>query len=113
MEFLVIPEPRGRRKHGRARSDHLPDLARGIREFLACLDSYRRVLEYTALHAGEWAELRGYLVKNVWDYYLRWLGLYRKRFAPLQWAIAGFALPARYYKRVAWSVFGAGASAAL
>src|SRR2546428_2711708 len=49
----------------------LPDLARGIREFLACLDSYRPVLEYTALHAGEWAELRGYLVKNVWDtYYL-------------------------------------------
>ena len=85
----------------------LQDLARGIREFIACLDSDPLILDYAGLHASEWSDLRGYLVASAWNtYYFRWQGMYKNRISPLQWTMAGFALPGRYYKRVAMSVLG-------
>jgi glycosyltransferase involved in cell wall biosynthesis len=77
------------------------DLARGIREFLSCLDSDPQLLEYTAQHPSEWAELKRCVFNSSWkSYYFRWANMYRKRMSPLQWAVAGFALPPGYYTKV-------------
>jgi len=92
----------------------MEDLARGIREFLSCLDSDRMILEYAALHGAEWNELRAYLVKSSWNtYFYRWANLYRQRLTPIKWTMAAFALPPRYYGKVGSSLIGAGKSAAL
>jgi glycosyltransferase involved in cell wall biosynthesis len=80
----------------------LSDLARGIREYLALLDSDAQVRAYAEVHAAEWAELRQYLVASAWNtYYLRWSGMYRKRMSPLRWIAAGRALPFPEYAQ-AW-----------
>jgi glycosyltransferase involved in cell wall biosynthesis len=80
----------------------IQDLARGIREFLACLASDPRILEYSASHPDEWHELRGYVIASAWKtYYFRWINMYRNRMSPSQWAMAGFALPPSYYRKVA------------
>jgi glycosyltransferase involved in cell wall biosynthesis len=90
------------------------DLARGIREFVSCLDADPRVRGYAAEHPLEWKELRGYLVTSAWNtYYFRWADLYRRRLSPVKWAAAGFALPLRYHRRVARFILGAGKSAML
>jgi len=92
----------------------MKDLARGIREFVTCLDSDVIVRRYAGLHPAKWNELRNYLVASAWNtYYFRWADLYRKRLSPLQWTIAGFALPARYYSSVARLILGAGKHAVL
>jgi hypothetical protein len=92
----------------------LQDLERGIHEFSNCLDSDQLIANYAASHRDQWRELRGYLVDTVWDtYYYRWKDLYKKRLSPVQWAIAGFALPPRYYKKVVSSAVDAGKYAAL
>lgn len=79
----------------------LQDLARGIREFLACLDSDPRILKYAALHSAEWNELRRYLINSAWKtYYFRWAGMYQKRLTSMQWLRAAFGLPPEYYRLV-------------
>ena len=79
----------------------IKDLARGIREFLHCLASDPMILEYAASHPGEWNELHRYLMDSKWrTYRFRWGSMYRNRMPPLQWAMAGFALPPKYYRVV-------------
>jgi glycosyltransferase involved in cell wall biosynthesis len=88
------------------------DLARGIREFIACLGADSRIRSYAAAHPVEWKELRGYLARSVWNtYYFRWGDLYRRRMSPLKWAMAGFALPLNYHRHVARCILGATKSA--
>jgi glycosyltransferase involved in cell wall biosynthesis len=84
------------------------DLARGIREFVAKMDSDPQILAYAETHPDEWKELRGYLFDSAWDtYWFRWADLYRRRLPALQWARAGFALPVSYHPRVARFLLGA------
>lgn len=84
------------------------DLARGIREFVAKMDSDPQILAYAETHPEEWKEFRGYLVESAWDtYWFRWAELYRRRLPALQWARAGFALPVSYHPRVARFLLGA------
>jgi glycosyltransferase involved in cell wall biosynthesis len=92
----------------------LPDLARGIREYLACLDSDPQVLRYAALHSSQWKELRDYLVESAWStYYVRWETMYRKRMSHLRWIAAGFALPFPKYFGVFVSILIRGTMSAL
>jgi glycosyltransferase involved in cell wall biosynthesis len=81
----------------------LEDLARGIREFLACLDSDQKILAYGTLNPVEWRELRNYLVESSWKtYYYRWLDLYKKRLTYWEWVRAVFYMPfiPDYYRTV-------------
>jgi glycosyltransferase involved in cell wall biosynthesis len=82
------------------------DLARGIREFITCLDSDPAIYRYSVKHPALWNEIRGYLVNNAWDtYYYRWAGMYKNRLPSSQWVAAAFALPLRPYgKAVASAV---------
>jgi glycosyltransferase involved in cell wall biosynthesis len=92
----------------------MKDLARGIREYLSCLDRDAMIREYAATHSAEWEELRGYLVNSAWNtYFVRWNDLYRRRLSPLEWTKAGFALPPRYYRRVASQLIDATKAGAL
>lgn len=83
----------------------LQDLARGIREYLACLDSDPRVLEYSALHPTKWNKLRSSLIKSAWDTYrLRWGGMYKQRMPLRQWVQAGFAVPFPSFQAFSWTL---------
>ncbi len=78
----------------------LKDLARGIREFVSCLDSDARLRKYAESHPREWLEAREVLVRNVWQTYLvRWAEMYRKRMSVPRWLVAGFAMPRAYWRR--------------
>ncbi|MEW6301093.1 MAG: glycosyltransferase family A protein, partial [Thermodesulfobacteriota bacterium] len=82
----------------------IQDLARGIREYLACLDSDPIISRYAALHPVEWSELKHHLVTSAWrTYYFRWKDMYRKRLPAVPWVMAAFAMPfiPSYYKAVA------------
>jgi len=93
----------------------LDDLARGIRDFVAQLDSDPDVLKYAALHKTEWNELRGYLVDSAWNTYrFRWAGMYRARMPVFRWMAAGFALPLpKYGRALAHTLMDAAKRAAL
>jgi glycosyltransferase involved in cell wall biosynthesis len=78
----------------------LEDLARGIREFIASMDSDPAILAYAASHPVKWKELREYLVDSAWGTYkIRWAGMYKTRLPAARWVAAGFALPFRKYGR--------------
>lgn len=82
----------------------IQDLARGIREYLAHINSDPRISKYAALRPIEWNESKRYLIDSAWKtYYYRWRGLYKKRLSPSQWVQAAFGLPfiPAYYRAVA------------
>jgi glycosyltransferase involved in cell wall biosynthesis len=82
------------------------DLARGIREFVTCLDSDPTIKRYSLRHPEEWSELRGYLVNSAWDtYYYRWASMYQRRLPPTRWVAAAFALPFQQYGKAVASTF--------
>jgi glycosyltransferase involved in cell wall biosynthesis len=84
---------------------HLSDLARGTKEYLACLDTDPFILKYAASHASKWEEMRGYLIESAWaTYYIRWEHMYRERLTTTQWIRAGLALPFPRYLNVFVSV---------
>jgi glycosyltransferase involved in cell wall biosynthesis len=92
----------------------LSDLARGIREFVACLDSDPKILEFAAAQPAEWKTLRQCLVDNGWKtYYFRWADMYRKRLSPLQWVRAAFAMPFPYFRAATATITRAGISVLL
>jgi glycosyltransferase involved in cell wall biosynthesis len=81
----------------------IPDLARGLRDFLVFLDSDPILQDYAASHPAEWRESRRCLVEMTWKtYYYRWSDLYRKRLGTLEWARAAFHFPfvPAYYRAV-------------
>jgi glycosyltransferase involved in cell wall biosynthesis len=82
----------------------IEDLARGIKEYLQCLDSDPKLLNYAASHRVEWQESRKHLIDSAWrTYFYRWKGLYKKRLSSTEWAKAAFGLPfiPAYYRAVA------------
>ena len=79
----------------------LQDLARGIHEFTACLNSDPQLLAYGALHPVEWKESKLHLTKSAWDtYYYRWATIYKERLRLTQWIKAAYALPPSYHRTV-------------
>jgi glycosyltransferase involved in cell wall biosynthesis len=91
----------------------LKDLARGIKEYWACLESEPRLRQYSASHPQEWRELKRTLFDSAWrTYYFRWADLYRKRLPRIRWIAAAFHLPfiPGYYKRVVSTLVAAGSS---
>ena len=92
----------------------LKDLAKGIREFVACLDSDARLRKYAASHPTEWREVRGVMVHNVWQtYFIRWAGMYKRRMSAPRWLAAALVMPRDYYRRVLMEVIGSAMAAGL
>jgi glycosyltransferase involved in cell wall biosynthesis len=82
----------------------IQDLSKGLREFLAFVESDPTIGAYAASHPREWRESERYLVNKAWKtYYYRWTGLYRKRLTYLEWVRAAFHMPfiPDYYRAVA------------
>jgi GT2 family glycosyltransferase len=87
----------------------MPDLARGLRDFLKFLDSDPIILAYAAAHPVEWRQSKEILVEMIWKtYYFRWTDLYKKRLTSGEWARAAFNLPfiPAYYHNVARTLLG-------
>jgi glycosyltransferase involved in cell wall biosynthesis len=83
------------------------DLAHGLRDFLAFIDSDKQLLEYGAAHPEEWRESRAILVRMAWQHYhLLWSSIYQKRMTAREWLGAVFEMPfiPAYYRAVARSV---------
>ena len=81
----------------------IADLARGLREFMAFLDTDPTIQRYAAAHRSEWKESRRSLIEVLWKtYYYRWADLYRKRLRRREWIRAAFHLPyiPDYYRAV-------------
>lgn len=87
-------------------TDH-KDFAKASKLFLEFLDSDTQIQEFASLHANQWKELKGILVRMVWGTYLwRWRNLYRNRLSGLRWVMAAFAMPfiPEYYRAVTFSL---------
>jgi hypothetical protein len=79
----------------------LGDLARGIREYLSCIDNDPQILQYAESHPAKWGVMKGYLVESAWEtYYVRWEQIYRNRMTTMRWIAAGFALPFPKYLNI-------------
>lgn len=82
----------------------IKELSRGLRDFLAFLESDPMIRAYAVSHRRQWKESKRYLVEVAWKtYYYRWIDLYKKRLTHQEWARAGFYMPfiPDYYRAVA------------
>ena len=82
----------------------IKELSRGLRDFLAFLESDPMIRAYAVSHRRQWKESKRYLVEVAWKtYYYRWIDLYKKRLSRQEWARAGFYMPfiPDYYRAVA------------
>lgn len=81
----------------------IQDLSKGLRDFLAFLESDPTIRAYAVSHRHQWRESKRYLLEMAWKtYYFRWTGLYKRRLTRLEWARAGFYMPfiPDYYRAV-------------
>jgi glycosyltransferase involved in cell wall biosynthesis len=82
----------------------IKELSRGLRDFLAFLESDPMIRAYAVAQRQQWKESKRYLVEVAWKtYYYRWIDLYKKRLTHKEWARAGFYMPfiPNYYRAVA------------
>jgi len=82
----------------------IKDLSKGLREFLAFLDSDPKIGAFMVSHPRQWKESKHYLVEVAWKtYFYRWIDIYKKRLSRREWARAGFYMPfiPSYYRAVA------------
>jgi glycosyltransferase involved in cell wall biosynthesis len=82
----------------------IQDLSKGLRDFLAFLESDPTIKAYALSHRRQWRESKRYLVGVAWKtYYYRWIDLYKKRLTRREWVRAGFYMPfvQDYYRAVA------------
>jgi len=81
----------------------IKELSRGLRDFLAFLESDPIIRAYAVSQRRQWKESKRYLVEMAWKtYYYRWINLYKKRLTPQEWVRAGFYMPfiPDYYRAV-------------
>ena len=82
----------------------IKDLSKGLKEFLAFLDSDPMIRDFMESHPSQWKESKHYLVEVAWKtYFYRWIDIYKKRLSHREWVRAGFYMPflPNYYRAVA------------
>ena len=96
-----------RKRHSEASDGYameIKDLSKGLRDFLAFLDSDPTIRAFMVSYPRQWKESKHYLVEVAWKtYFYRWNDIYKKRLSHQEWARAGFYMPfiPNYYRAVA------------